>query len=115
MESLVYYLLWAGFVFLLLRSRRGAHDAGDGLGQHGVPEQGLERNPKQLGWTAPKTAVDPVCGKTVQTSAAKSSVDDGAVHYFCSRECRERFEVGPKFYLGQTPEAPATEMSHDHG
>lgn len=49
----------------------------------------------------------------MQTSAAKSSVDDGAVHYFCSRECRERFEVGPKLYLGQTPEAPAQEIRND--
>ena len=115
MESLVYYLFWAGFVFLLLHFQRRTHAMGEGHGQHGTPEQGLERNPKQLGWTAPTTAVDPVCGKTVQTSAAKSSVNDGAVHYFCSRECRERFEVGPELYLGQTPEAPPQEMIHDRG
>ncbi len=115
MDSLVNFLLWAGFFFLLLRVGRGAHVMGEGHGQRGMPEQGLERNPKQLGWTAPKSAVEPVCGKTVQTTAAKSSVDDGVVHYFCSRECRERFEVGPKLYLGRTPEAPAEEMSHDSG
>ena len=70
MESLVYYLFWAGFVFLLLHFQRRTHAMGEGHGQRGTPEQGLERNPKQLGWTAPTTAVDPVCGKTVQTSAA---------------------------------------------
>ncbi len=115
MESLIYGLFWAGIVFLLLRFGQGAHAIGNGHGQHGTPAEGSERNPKQLGWTAPKTALDPVCGKTVQTSAAKSSINDGAVHYSCSRECRERFEVGPNFYLGQTPKAPAEAMSHDHG
>jgi YHS domain-containing protein len=112
MDSLVFYLLWAVVVFVVLRFGRGAPALGDGHGQRVMPKQGLERNPKQLGWIAPKTAVDPVCGRSVQTSAAKSSVDDGAVHYFCSRECRERFEVGPHLYLGQTPDAPAKQVSH---
>ena len=115
MESLVYFLFWAGVFFLLQRFGRAPHVMGNGHGPDGTPAEGLARNPKQLGWTAPKAAIDPVCGKTVQTSAAKSSIDDGAVHYFCSRECRERFEVGPNFYLGQKPEAPAEAMSHDHG
>jgi YHS domain-containing protein len=115
MESLANFLLWAGFFFLLLHFGRGAHVMGDRHRQRGAPEQGLDRNPKQLGWTAPKIAVDAVCGKTVQTNAAKSSVDDGAVHYFCSRECRERFEVAPNLYLGQLPEAAPEEMGHDRG
>lgn len=113
MESLIFYLFWAGVVFVLMRYGRSLEALGDQQGQLVRPEQGLERNPKQLGWKAPKAAVDPVCGQTVQTSAAKSSVDDGAVHYFCSRECRERFEVGPQFYLGQMPEAPAQEIRND--
>ncbi len=88
MDSLVFYLLWAVVVFVVLRFGRGAPALSNGHGQHVMPKQGLERSAKQLGWIAPKTAVDPVCGRSVQTSAAKSSVDDGAVHYFCSRGCR---------------------------
>ena len=115
MESLAYFLFWAGVFIILTRFGRGAHAMGEGHAQHGMPDQGLERNPKQLGWTVPKISVDPVCGKTVQTSAAKSSVDDGAVYYFCSRECRERFEVAPSLYLGQPPEVLPESMSHDLG
>ena len=112
MESLGYFLFWAGLVFFLMRLGRDAHVTGDGQGQHRTPDKGSGHNPKQLGWTAPKTAVDPVCGTTVRTIAAKSSVDDGVVHYFCSRDCRERFEAAPNLYLGQLPEAPPEEMSH---
>lgn len=115
MESLGYFLLWAGIFFILMRLGRGAHAVGDGPVKHGAPEPGLERDPKQLGWVAPKTAVDPLCGKSVQTGGAKSSVNDGAVYYFCSRECRERFEAAPSLYLGQPPEALPEPMSHDHG
>ncbi len=115
MDSLAYFLLWGGIFFLLHRFGHGEHVIGDGRGQPGMPLHGSERSPKQCGWTAPKLAVDPLCGKTVQTNAARSSVDDGAVHYFCSRECRERFEVAPKLYLGQPPEVASAETSRDHG
>ena len=115
MELLGYFLLWGGILFLLHRLGLGTHALRDGLGQRGLPLHGSGRSPKQFGWTAPTTAVDPVCGKTVQTSAARSSVDDGAVHYFCSRECRERFEVAPKLYLGQPPETSPAQTTHDHG
>ena len=54
MESLAYFLFWAGIFFLLTRFGHGAHAMGEGRGQQGMPEQGGERNPKQLGWTAPK-------------------------------------------------------------
>lgn len=115
MESLIYFLIWGGVFFLLQRLGRANYVNGAGNVQHGLVLQGAERSPKQLGWIAPKMAVDPLCGKTVQTNAAKSSVDDGAVHYFCSRECRERFEVAPQLYLGRPPEAVPAETSHDHG
>ena len=84
-----------------------------GRALRGAPSPGSERSPKQFGWTAPKTAIDTVCGMTVQTNAARSSVDDGAVHYFCSRECRERFEVAPRLYLGMPPETAPAQASHD--
>ncbi len=116
MESLANFLLWAVFFFLLLRVGNGARVMGEGYKQRGMPDQvdqASERHPKHLGWTAPKNSLDPVCGKTVQTNAAKSSIDDGAVHYFCSRECRERFEVAPHLYLGQPLEAPLELISHD--
>ena len=78
MDSLVFYLIWAVVVFLVLRFGRDAHAMSVQQGQQVMPKQGSGRNPKQLGWIAPKTSIDPVCGNSVQTSYAKSSVDDGA-------------------------------------
>lgn len=115
MELLTFILIWGGVSFLLHRYGHGQRVIGDAPGHHGTLAQGAERSPKQFGWTAPRTAVDPICGNTVQTNAARSSVNDGAVHYFCSRECRERFEVAPKLYLGQPPEAAPAQARHDPG
>ena len=71
------------------------------------------RSPKQFGWTAPKTAVDTVCGTTVQANATRSSVDDGAVRCFCSHECSERFEVASRLFLGVPPDTALAQLSHD--
>jgi YHS domain-containing protein len=62
----------------------------------------------------PQTDVDPVCGKTVHTDRAKPSVHDGTVYYFCSRECRERFEAAPQHYLGQKADKQSKQMDHAH-
>ena len=60
--------------------------------------------------------VDPVCGKTVRTDRAKPSVFAGTVYYFCSRECRERFEAAPELYVpGAVDGAPAREEDHVNG
>jgi YHS domain-containing protein len=113
MDFLVYVLLWGGVFLLLQRFGYRGQVGGIGRGQPCESSQGPERSPKQLGWTAPKAAVDPVCGQAVQTNSARSSVDDGAVHYFCSRECRERFEAAPKLYFAQPPQAMSAETSQD--
>ncbi|BBO85058.1 hypothetical protein DSCO28_56240 [Desulfosarcina ovata subsp. sediminis] len=42
--------------------------------------------------TIPETAVDPVCGKTFDPRNARfTASDDKGTHYFCSAECRRRF------------------------
>ena len=58
-------------------------------------------------WVAPAKDIDRACGRVVTTDKAKSSVYDGHVYYFCSRECREVFEAAPQFYLNE-----GTEHSH---
>lgn len=41
----------------------------------------------------PETAVDPVCGMTVETATAADRLDHGGVTYwFCASGCRRRFE-----------------------
>ncbi len=43
--------------------------------------------------TIPETAVDPVCGKTFDPRKVQfTSNDDKGTHYFCSDECRRRFD-----------------------
>ena len=52
--------------------------------------------------TAPSeaTAVDPVCGMTVDVATAKHTHNHhGVRHYFCNLHCRERFIADPARYL----------------
>jgi len=100
METILYFALWAGLFFLMMRFGCGAHvlghGDGKGAGNHGS-KSGADAT--QLRWSAPATDIDPVCIKSVKTATAKPSIHDGQVYYFCSRECRERFEAAPDTYL----------------
>ena len=51
----------------------------------------------------------------MHTSNAKPSVHDGAVYYFCSRECRERFEAAPHLYLGVKADDQPKQLDQVHG
>ncbi len=51
-----------------------------------------------------KSAIDPVCGMTVDPRKAAGSFEyDGRTYYFCSKGCRERFAANPDQYLNPTP------------
>ena len=53
---------------------------------------------------APKAdlARDPVCGMNVNPATAKFvSEREGKKHYFCGRDCQEKFEADPARYLGK--------------
>ena len=115
MEALLYFALSAGLIFLMMRFGCGAHVMGHGHGQHGTQGEDESRGSEQLRWVPPKTDVDPVCGKTVQTQGAKSAVHGGMVYYFCSRECRERFEAAPHLYVGAQAHPQSKQMDHAHG
>ncbi|MEO3429584.1 YHS domain-containing protein [Pelagibius sp. CAU 1746] len=102
METLIYFALWAGMIFLMMRIGCGAHVMG-----HRQHRSSGRQNPQAgqdtVRWVPPETDTDPVCGKTVRPDQAKPSVHGGMVYYFCSRECRERFEAAPDLHLA--PEA----------
>ncbi|MGE0702177.1 MAG: heavy metal translocating P-type ATPase, partial [Hyphomicrobiaceae bacterium] len=50
------------------------------------------------------TAIDPVCGMTVDIATAKHThVHDGTTYYFCNPRCETRFEADPARFLD--PEA----------
>jgi YHS domain-containing protein len=42
-----------------------------------------------------KTAVDPVCGMTVEKATALKSEREGQTYYFCSQTCLHTFESQP--------------------
>ncbi|MBD2681902.1 MULTISPECIES: YHS domain-containing protein [Nostoc] len=42
-----------------------------------------------------KTAVDPICGMTVEKATALKSERDGQTYYFCSQTCLHTFESQP--------------------
>jgi YHS domain-containing protein len=95
--NILYFLALAGLFVFMMRFGCGAHIMGHGH-RHGgasADEHGAE-NPR---WVAPERAVDPVCGMTVQTATAKSAVHDGHVYYFCSQDCRQKFEAAPVSYV----------------
>ncbi len=111
MEALLYFALWAGLFFLMLRLGCGAHVSGHGDGPPG--HEGRRAGGPKLRWVPPKTDIDPVCHTTISTDRAKPSVYDGNVYYFCSRECREAFEAAPDLYVGGgDPDHRQLEHSH---
>jgi xanthine dehydrogenase accessory factor len=56
---------------------------------------------------APVTAVDPVCGMTVEIATARARCDlNGVTYYFCCPGCRGRFERHPERYLAAAGSQP---------
>jgi uncharacterized protein len=50
--------------------------------------------------TVRRGARDPVCGMTVDRAKALRHRHDGATHFFCSEDCRDRFRSDPDRYGG---------------
>ena len=45
------------------------------------------------------TTIDPVCGMTIEESAAAASVThNGVTYHFCSSTCQERFMAEPNTF-----------------
>jgi YHS domain-containing protein len=98
LQNVLYFLLWAGLIFVMMRYCCGMHVMGHGH-HHGEAGSGDRSKDGNLHWQPPNQAVDPVCGMTVQTAGAKSAVHDGHVYYFCSQDCRQKFEAYPASYV----------------
>lgn len=110
MEATIYFILLAAVFFVMMRYGCGAHVMGHG---HSHGSTGTSAGSKDLQWIPPAADLDPVCGKTVDTAGAKSSVHAGRVYYFCSQNCRERFETAPDTYLKKVP-GRVQEMEQPH-
>ena len=97
LQNVLYFAIWAGFIFLMMRYGCGAHVMGHGHHHGGTSSD--DHADSDMRWLPPARAVDPVCGMTVQTAGAKSTVHDGHVYYFCSQSCRAKFEAAPPSYV----------------
>lgn len=64
--------------------------------------------PEAAGATANTTAVDPVCGMTVEVARARHTLTlpDGRAFWFCCPHCRAAFERDPARYLDPAVQAP---------
>jgi YHS domain-containing protein len=112
-EPLAYFLLWAAAIFLMMRFGCGAHVMGHGHHHHHDGERAGGTPGAGQSTGTPTTAVDPVCGMTVQTATAKSSARDGGVYYFCSAVHPDEFEANPTRYASRTADMPPqTEQAH---
>jgi len=108
LQNVVYFLVWAGVIFFMMRFGCGAHVMGHG--HHHAGSGSGDGDP----WTPPEKAVDPVCGMSIATQTAKSTVHAGHVFYFCSTECRTKFESDPASYAKARALSPQHE-GHRHG
>jgi Cu+-exporting ATPase len=59
------------------------------------------------------TAIDPVCGMTVNPATAAGSVThDGTTYHFCSKHCVEKFRADPTRYTGPKAGPDAHDCCH---
>ena len=78
----------------------------DGPSEHRHTEGGLPHG--QADEQAAPTAIDPVCGMTVNPDTSKHRFDhDGKTYNFCSAGCRTKFAAGPDKYLKPKAVEPA--------
>jgi YHS domain-containing protein len=56
------------------------------------------------GQKQPTTVKDPVCGMTIDPSKAKGKAEyKGKTYYFCSDDCKSKFEKDPTKYADKAP------------
>ncbi|MCL5411175.1 MAG: YHS domain-containing protein [Patescibacteria group bacterium] len=44
---------------------------------------------------------DPVCGMSVDENSEFKSEYNGKIYYFCSKICKDQFDVTPQGYVGE--------------
>ncbi|MDE2493772.1 MAG: YHS domain-containing protein [Alphaproteobacteria bacterium] len=114
MSALLYFALWAGLIFVIMRFGCGAHVMGHGHGAHDGRRDGTAAGGGSRPSAPPEMDIDPVCGMSVRTEGAKSSAYRGKVYYFCSAEHRDTFETAPERYAGPQAGVPAKSVEHHH-
>lgn len=107
-QTILYFLIWGVFISMMMRFGCGAHVMGHR--HHGQQNGEPDGNPT---WTPPEKDIDSVCGMSVETKTAKSAVHDGRAYYFCSQNCRQKFEDSPATYVARAADSTRA-MEHSH-
>ena len=113
MEAVVYFLLWAGLIFLMIRYGCGAHVMGHGH-KHETSSAAQRAPSSDSRLALSQEDIDPVCGMKVDPTQAKPSLFAGRAYYFCSASCREKFEANPQAFAQKAGSGPQP-MEHTHG
>lgn len=114
MPSWAYLVLWGAVFLLLMRFGCGSHVFGHGHGRHSGRHGDDSTGAGATRGQTPEKAVDPVCKMSVETRTAKTAVFEGAVFYFCSPSCRDKFEASPRAYAKPSTDTPQ-HAEHHHG
>ena len=104
-QNWVWIVVGVAFVWFFFGGRLGRHAGGHGgvggllggLGHGGHGGDAGQPDARPAG-SAPEAAVDPVGGDAVRTAQALTSIYQGKIYYFTSKENRERFEAAPQEY-----------------
>ena len=104
-QTVLYFVVWGLIIFAMMRFGCGAHVMGHGH-HHRQPSGGR-------GWNPPEKDTDLVCGMTVDPKVAKSSIYGAHAYYFCSQDCRQKFEDSPATYIARAAGSAQT-MEHGH-
>jgi YHS domain-containing protein len=116
METLFSFFLLVGLiVILMMRVRFSLRPVRQEHSRSWTSIRPNKDDGPELLWVPPAKDIDPVCGKTVTSERAKSSVYSGHVYYFCSRECREVFEAAPDLYVDRGAAKSACKSDLYHG
>ncbi len=122
----IWIALAIGVAFYFLRRSSSANTGGHGTGVRnrldGPRHAGHGAQPASDSKTnAPEAAIDPIDGEPVSAAKALTSLHQGKVYYFASKENRDRFEASPEEYAGKVvghavPGSDAQpEHRHRHG
>lgn len=98
-QNWIFILVVIGAIFMM---RRGGMGCGPGMGRHRHDGHGASAPQPES-----ESNVDPVSGQTVDPQTAVTSVHQGKIYYFATRENRDRFEAAPEQY--------ATKPQGEHG
>jgi len=118
-QNWIWVAVAIGAAFLFLRGSTGRHAAGHGgaLGHMGHSAEaggGHHAQTQAPALSAPEAVIDPVGGEPVRTSGALTSVYQGMIYYFASKENRDRFEASPQEYASKAAGHPVSRAGAEY-